>query len=189
MSSRHEKISKNIWQKFKISILHAEVRFFCFVIKRSYYIFQLIKANVEKLLKFHSDFKVKHDALVRAGVAAATKFSRINLIQLWQFDVRRVLIFILIFHPFEQSLISWPRTGLYQYGDSPFQCGSSDCSLWRSPCHRCCSGRVCFSIVQSVTRGYGGAAAGWTVGWTLGHTRECDICRAALLQDEISIIT
>ena len=41
-----------------------------------------IKANVEKLLKFHSDFKVKHDALVRAGVAAATKFSRINLIQL-----------------------------------------------------------------------------------------------------------
>ena len=104
---------------------------FCLVVKRSQFIFELIKACVEKLLKFHSDFKVKHDALVRAGVAAATKFSRINLIQLWQFDVRRVLIFILIFHPFEQSLISWPQdyintvTHLSSVGPQTALCGEA----------------------------------------------------------------
>ena len=43
--------------------------FFCVVVKRSHFIFELIKARVEKLSKFHSDFKVKYDASVMAGVA------------------------------------------------------------------------------------------------------------------------
>ena len=105
MSSRNIKISK----KNEKYLIHMQrFNFFSLVVKRSQFIFELIKACVEKLLKFHNDFKVKYGASVRAGVTAARKLSRINLIQLWQFDVTRVLIFILIFRPFEQSPISWP---------------------------------------------------------------------------------
>ena len=67
---------------------------------------------------------------------------------------------------------------------SPCQCGSSDCSLWQNPFHRCCSGTVGSSTAQSGTRGFGGVAVGWTAGWRRDRTLVCGTCTAVHLQNE-----
>ena len=70
---------------------------------------------------------------------------------------------------------------------SPCPCGSSDCSLWQIPFHRCCSGTVGSSTAQSGTRGFGGVAAGWTAGWRLDRTPVCGTCTDVHLQHNIKL--
>ena len=65
---------------------------------------------------------------------------------------------------------------------SPCPCGSSDCFLWQTPFHRCCSGTVGSSTAQSETRGFGGVAVGWTAGWRRDRTPVCGTCTDVHLQ-------